>query len=80
MEPCDICGDENVYVTDIRKMYRTKYIKAVCPACLKIIDKRLDHIRSLLADVRCLWFKRFIIGLKARMLKPKQEYIGDRRS
>jgi len=79
MTPCDVCGNDKEYVADVRPMYHTEGIKVVCPKCQKIMDKRLDQIRSLLADVRCEWFKRFLIGLRAKRLKKKQEYIGDMR-
>ena len=79
MTPCDVCGRDDDYVHDVREMYQTEEIKVVCDKCKKIMDKRLDQIRSLLADVRCEWFKRFLIGLRAKRFKKKQEYIGDTR-
>ena len=76
MTPCDICGNDKDYVNDLREIYQTEGIKVACPACKKILDKRLQEIRALLGDIRCSWFKRFIIGLKAKRHRNKIESIG----
>lgn len=73
---CDVCGNEDDHITSLREIYQTEAIKHACPECTKILNKRLDDIRSLLSNVRCGWFKRFIVGLKARSFSPTQERIG----
>lgn len=73
---CDICGQSDQYLTELRDIYKTDGVVDLCEDCAKILNKRLDQIRSLLADVRVNWFKRFISQLKAKQCQGKQECIG----
>ena len=63
---CDICGETGTELSPLLDSYQTKEIKAVCPDCLKVINKELWKIKELTNNIRESLFKRFMGAMRLR--------------
>ncbi len=61
MMACDICGKVTPELTELRDIYKTKDVAAVCAACLDKINKRKNFLMFKLTT-RLL--KKYIRRLK----------------
>lgn len=44
---CDLCGKTGTTLEDLRPQYQTQTVKALCPECIRLINKHLDKARTL---------------------------------
>ena len=63
---CDLCGKTGTHLTDLRDIYKSDSIQAVCPECEKIINKQLRKIQSTVVDIQISLFKRFLSVFKEK--------------
>ena len=66
---CDICGKQDVYLTQIRSMYETENIKKVCEVCGREIDAHLWKLKKMSDKMTKRWLQRFMINLKTKLFK-----------
>lgn len=63
---CDICGDNNGSLTDLKSEYQTDKIKQVCSPCLRILNDHMWAVRRLENRVTKTWFQRFMENLRVK--------------
>ena len=64
---CDICGKTGTPLSDLRGIYQTDDIKAICPDCEKVVNKQLDSIQSMTGRLQRALLKRFMGERKERI-------------
>ena len=61
---CDVCGNTGTPLVDLLPKYQTKYIKAVCPNCERIINRQHSKITELTFKIRDALVNKFIQNRK----------------
>ena len=65
---CDICEARGTTLTELRQIYQTPEIKAICPSCEAIVNKKLTSIQGMTA--------KMTIGLLCEFMqrrRPRQQ-------
>ena len=66
---CDICGKTGTPLSDLREIYQTDDIKAICHDCEKVVNKQLNSIQSMTGRLQRALLKRFMGERKERITK-----------
>lgn len=61
---CDICGKKGTPLNDLRSVYQTPDIQAICNDCETDINKRLRSIQDMTTKMQCDLLKRFMFWRK----------------
>lgn len=61
---CDLCGKTGTHLTDLRDIYKSDSIQAICPDCEATINKQLRKIQNVTTDIQISLFKRFMQMLR----------------
>jgi hypothetical protein len=62
---CDICGKTGTNLVDLLDAYQTADIKAICPACEKIVNRKNGKLLSMVLNMKQDLMKRFMQETKA---------------
>ena len=63
---CDACGKTGTSLSDLRSIYMTSEVKAVCPDCEKIINKQLGKLQTATSNIQISLLKRFVNVLHSK--------------
>lgn len=63
---CDICGKTGTTLNDLRGIYQTEHIKAICPECEQVVNKKLSAIQIMLGLQQRDLLKRFLQMLRIK--------------
>lgn len=67
---CDICGKRGTSLAELRSVYQTDEIKAVCPDCEKVINGKLSALQKWASTAVRQLLKLFI---RERAAQAKQK-------
>lgn len=57
---CDICGKTGTHLVDLLDAYQTSDIKAICPACEKVVNRKNGKLLTMVLNIKSDLMKRFI--------------------
>lgn len=61
---CDICGKNGTQLVDLLGQYQTDDIKAICPECESIVNKKNSSLLSMVLNIKQVLLKRFLAERK----------------
>jgi hypothetical protein len=57
---CDVCKKVGTPLIELRDVYKTESIQAVCPECEAVINKHLSKVQDMTVKMLIDLMKRFI--------------------
>jgi len=63
---CDICGKTGTPLADLLESYQTDDIKAICPECESIVNKKRGKLQSMVFNMLAVLLKRFMVEKRAK--------------
>ncbi|MEO8153602.1 MAG: hypothetical protein ABI605_11070 [Rhizobacter sp.] len=57
---CDICGKNGTSLVDLRDTYQTSDIKAICPECETIVNRKSRSLLSMVLNIKTALLLRFM--------------------
>lgn len=63
---CDICSKTGTALVDLRDIYKTEKIQAICPECEKAVNDHLSKLQGWTSTLLCRLLKKFMQVRAAR--------------
>jgi len=57
---CDICGKTGTPLADLMESYQTDEIKAICPACEKVVNDQKNKLQKWTGTLLSRLVKKFM--------------------
>lgn len=68
---CDICGDNDKPITDLRDGYKSTLVKQVCRECEKDLNKVLSRMHDSLLTGMKKMLKNYMLRRRTKLFKVK---------